>query len=299
MRWCFGQKIINFIRYGKNYSGVYSDELKSAIDKYNQKRYSNILVENTAPDNRKTAIYFSGNDVFYPMDMMNFTKKIKKKNFYQFYRTRYNFASQHIFLRDIKYLWYQYGINNEYNSPDKVADLLKEITKGREIYTFGGSSGGFAAILFGILIGAKFVVVSDPQIDFQLMLKNQFDKNEYAEHYGNQIYQNILSERFKYGNLQTLIENSNTKLYIISSENSWVDVPQIELIKNYENIHYLYNNYSEHGLFGSKIFSDIIKLSEQELDLLFLNKRYSSKEEVAEAIASNKAMLESASLQIG
>jgi hypothetical protein len=62
-----------------------------------------------------------------------------------------------IYVRDIYQLWYQKGLPGIADSPQGVSDYLCRLIAGEDInriVTMGGSMGGYAALLFGTLMGA-------------------------------------------------------------------------------------------------------------------------------------------------
>ena len=71
-----------------------------------------------------------------------------------------------IFVKDILFSWYFCGIPGHGNTIDKVAESLKKIISTFEyskLITLGYSAGGYAAILFGCLLGAYKVIAFGPQ----------------------------------------------------------------------------------------------------------------------------------------
>ncbi len=259
---------------------VYSDALISAIDKYNADDGANILIEELG-DTDISTVYFSSNALYHPMSLCNFNLKIRKQNKFEWYKCRYKYANKHIFVRDLRYLWYQKGINNKYDTVAKTAELLQSKVGKGSLLCVGGSAGGYAAILFGLLLNAKMIIVSDAQIDFKLMLKEQYEKGSFARHYAHPIFQELMETPCEYAHLVNLIkERQNTKIYFIHSKNSWVDKSQYELVKDCPNIKFLFAESAGHGDFGSAILHDVMQLTEPELDLLFSNQTFSSPKDV-------------------
>jgi hypothetical protein len=69
-----------------------------------------------------------------------------------------------IFVRDLDQLFYHGGVRGLGSSIPSVARELRELLgdHGRVVFV-GGSAGGYAAVLFGTLLGADEVVVASPQ----------------------------------------------------------------------------------------------------------------------------------------
>jgi len=71
-----------------------------------------------------------------------------------------------LFLRDVRGIWYQRGIAGLGDSIDVTAASLRAILaeQGTEsLTTIGYSAGGYAALLFGTLLGAHRVLAFEPQ----------------------------------------------------------------------------------------------------------------------------------------
>jgi len=71
-----------------------------------------------------------------------------------------------IFVKDILYSWYFRGIPGHGNTIDEVAESLKDIISTFEyskLIILGYSAGGYAAILYGCLLGADKVIAFGPQ----------------------------------------------------------------------------------------------------------------------------------------
>lgn len=61
------------------------------------------------------------------------------------------------------------GINSIYDSIDKVCELLKSLAEGYEVYTVGGSAGGYMATVCGIKLHAKVIYNLSGQYDLWLL----------------------------------------------------------------------------------------------------------------------------------
>lgn len=129
---------------------------------------ANHIIEQGHPskDGRKVcAVYFSSNNIYYPNEEHVFSSRILDKNFFEWFRTRIPYAQKHIFLRDIHKQWYLTGIDRNIDSPDRLLEFLKRETDGFEIVTVGSSAGGYAAMLYGILLQARKAISFNGQIE--------------------------------------------------------------------------------------------------------------------------------------
>jgi len=83
----------------------------------------------------------------------------------QFFQALGQHDCEIVFLKDFRQCWYQKGLLGLTSSVEETADFLRRMIEsdGRPVSMVGASSGGFAAILFGCLLGARKVVAFSPQ----------------------------------------------------------------------------------------------------------------------------------------
>jgi len=125
-------------------------------DLYQQDNYFEELID----INKKVCfIFFSSNGIYYPDTKETFEKAIIQKNRYEWINMSKDrrvkaIAGKFIFVRDIYKSWYVKGVNSRLNSVDALVNYLRERVKGYQVITVGNSAGGYAAALFGALLGA-------------------------------------------------------------------------------------------------------------------------------------------------
>ena len=68
-----------------------------------------------------------------------------------------------LYLRDTSQLWFQHGALGAGTTPEELTSFIVTVAKGRPILTLGSSMGGFAALLYGALAGARSVLAVSPQ----------------------------------------------------------------------------------------------------------------------------------------
>lgn len=120
----------------------------------------NYKVIDTGIRTGRAIIFFTSNGLYYPNTEEEFTQKVILEDRYEGenisrHRKIRQYYERIIFVRDIYKQWYVNGINPRYNTADKVAELLEELTHGLKVTTFGGSAGGYAAVLFAYLLKAE------------------------------------------------------------------------------------------------------------------------------------------------
>lgn len=170
-------------------------------------------------------IYFSGNGIFDPDTEEAFRNTIINKDRYEW--TRWSTQSERkVYLRDIHKEWYFRGINSNYNTIDKVLSLLKEVSKGYKIVTVGSSAGGYAAILFGVLLDAERVFAFSPQFDLTEWIKPRRLLNTKP-----------FVQQERYVNIVDIIKESGTEIFYFFPAYVDVDVSQAKLVENIPNVY--------------------------------------------------------------
>lgn len=130
---------------------------------------TNCKVEKEGDKPNVSIIYFTSNALYYPNDDKTVYERIFVDDRYEFRHYRRpslpGEIKQEIFVRDVYKQWYILGINKEINTVEALADYLKQLTKGTRVITVGSSAGGFAACLFGMLVGAEQIFTFSGQYD--------------------------------------------------------------------------------------------------------------------------------------
>ena len=186
------------------------------------------------------AIYFCSNDIYYPNTEDIFRKRIIEKNFFEWYHSRINRAYKHIFVRDVFKQWYLTGINARINTPEKLTEFLRKETEGYNIVTVGSSAGGYAAILHGSLLNAKYVLAFNPQFEIKSLLQTTTEEK-------NPILFRNSSVIGEYFDILKYI-NVGTEIFYFGSNRSKWDVEQSIYIGVKPNIYSIKFKSSHHGI---------------------------------------------------
>ena len=220
----------------------YVFQVDSDIVQQTYANQDNFLIEyEDKGDKNWCAIYFSSNDIYYPNTEEIFRKKIVKKNFFEWYNSRINKASKHIFVRDIFKQWYLMGINAKIDTPEKLTDFLRKETEGYNIITIGSSAGGYAAILYGSLLNAKYVIAFNSQFELLSLLKRSSKEK-------NPIVFKMKNEKFIFYDITKFI-NINTKIfYFYSKASQWDKEENIYIGRKYCNIYKIAFHSRHHGI---------------------------------------------------
>lgn len=223
----------------------------------------NFLIEyDDKGDKNWCAIYFCSNDIYYPNTEEIFRKRIVEKNFFEWYHSRINKAYKHIFVRDVFKQWYLMGINARINTPEKLTEFLQNETEGYNIVTVGSSAGGYAAILHGSLLNARYVLAFNPQFEIASLLNVSSERI-------NPIVFREQELRSVYYDIIPYINSDTDIFYFFSNASKW-DIEQDCYIRNCKgNIYKLSFNTSHHGIPFLKIaLSDVLNMKVGELKIL-------------------------------
>lgn len=204
---------------------IWEDRMEYTEEFRRQYECPNYRVIDTTSGGGYCYIYFSGNGVFDPDTEDAFRNMIINKDRYEWIRWSTQ-SERKIYLRDIHKEWYFRGINSVYNTIDKVLSLLKIMSKGYKIVTVGSSAGGYAASLFGILLGAERVFAFSPQFDLTEWL-------EPRKLLGTKPF--VQQER--YINIVDIIKESDTEIFYFFPAYVDVDVFQAKLVENIPNVY--------------------------------------------------------------
>ena len=84
---------------------------------------------------------------------------------FEFYSLTKNLSVNKIYLRDLSQTWYHSGLPGISNSIDETSSFLKRTINESDVtnvVVMGNSMGGYAAILFGVLIQADIIHAFSP-----------------------------------------------------------------------------------------------------------------------------------------
>jgi len=194
-------------------------------------------------DDRRCFIFFSSHGVYCPNTEEDFYNTIVVKDRYEWrgvckHRKFDQRIGKIIYIRDVFKMWYVTGINQEYDSLDKVIELLLKETSGYDVYTVGNSGGGYAAIIAGIKLNAKGIYSFSGQFTITDQLEWAPLLNQYKEDI----------TKSQYYDLDKYIENSDSPIYHFFPVDAEYDLSQYNYIKNrFDNIYCFAFNQKDHG----------------------------------------------------
>lgn len=211
------------------------------VDVYRNRNYKIEYNEN-GTENLAT-IYFSSNGLYNPNQEDVFRQTVVEKDRYEWTKNKNSKARKHIFVRDIFKQWYVKGINSELNRIEKVLEFLKSEVDGYRVITVGSSAGGYAAVLFGSLLKADYVLA----FAAQFTLYPEIDKSDATN---NQFLYEFLNDSTvsKFYDLSKVITNSNVPIYYFCPSRSEVDEPQLKKALSINNVRTFLINSKRHGV---------------------------------------------------
>jgi len=211
--------------------GLYSSQ--SALVANQFEKSNNYCIEiNPSASSNYVVIYFSSNGIFFPDTDEQFTQSIIQNDFFEWKspKNRIRKAKKRIYLRDLYKQWYINGINTDLNSVDAVISFLKNEIGNDPVITIGSSAGGYAAVLFGILLKAESVFAFNAQYTFDQLLSNEAFRIE------NPILLNAYQSGYKYRDLRELLTTTTTPIFYFCSGDSQDDLEQYRAIQNYKSV---------------------------------------------------------------
>lgn len=158
---------------------LYDNSSPKLAEQYNKDNYT---IRDVNPDSDLVVVYFSSNGLYYPNTEEEFTKVVIDGNRYEWQHYKIYNCRREIYLRDIRKSWYLRGINSRIDSIGKLCDFIKEqIPEGCRIVTVGNSAGGYAAALFGTLLGADCVYDFSGQMALRLERQNRIVNDRFLK----------------------------------------------------------------------------------------------------------------------
>ena len=129
---------------------------------------------------------------------------------------------------------YYLGLNGELDIETSTMSLISKIMKENNIefnnvISIGSSKGGSAALYYGLKYNYGNIIVGSPQYKIGSYLSDLSIKT-----YAREIFGDIsLKNRIKYDNLIRLVSNSNSNIFLLTSEG---DNQYSKVLKEFENV---------------------------------------------------------------
>lgn len=246
--------------------GIFQVDHPLVEDAYQHDNYRIVL--DPTQEEGTCALYFSSHNIYFPNDEVSFKARIVDRDFYELFKTRIAGVHKHIYLRDLHKQWYLTGISARYDSPVHLLELLTELTMGCRIVTaVGSSAGGYAACLYGSLLGAERVLSFNGQFEVDTQLRD------------TDAFENPLLFRFRdsvlrpYFDIKPFLTSQTSVYYFCSSGSAW-DGEQREYVKECKAVRTISFNTAHHGIpFLKCALPRVINMSGAELEAMTLRRQ--------------------------
>jgi hypothetical protein len=157
---------------------------------------------------------------------------------FEFFKSLENLDCDKIFIRDFNQAWYHKGIDKDQSSINETVLYLKEKCKGyKKVCFLGNSMGGYASILFGVLVEVDTILAFSPQTFI-----DRFNRLKYLDRRWKKQIQSIYSSNAKqptFFDLKKVLKtkrNIKTKIFIHHSSKHRLDNAHAQRIRNLNNV---------------------------------------------------------------
>ena len=220
-------------------------------------------------------ILFSGNGLFYPNKEEVFHDIVVRKDRYEYQnlaRSDYlHRFTRIIFVRDIHKQWYVTGINEKCSDVVTTVALLRTKTDGDHVTTAGNSAGGYAAVLFGVLLRAERIFTFSGQWDI-----TDAKYAPYVERYKADF------NRSRFYDLRTVLQDREVtaKIYYFWPDENEKDKYQAGLVKDIPEIRaFEFRSKKHESTVLPFQIPYLLSMEEEELDRIY--RKYCGKKIVA------------------
>ena len=242
-----------------------SFQLSNASLKILRDQHENIrIIECQDSRSNACAIYFSSNALYAPNTDEAVRKTLFDKERYEWTKNLVFNAKRHIFVRDVYKQWYLEGVSSTCDTVEKTLTLLKKHLEGCDsCVCVGSSAGGFAAVLFGSLLGADRILAFNPQFTLSPFLE---DKD--CPVLNPLLWRNRENERVKrYYDLKDIVNVHERPIYYFLSARSEKDWVQYQYIRECVAVKTIFFNTANHGIpFLRPVFRYVLNADNSELD---------------------------------
>ncbi len=156
-----------------------------------------------------------------------------------------NFECHFIFVRDLEQVWYHAGVKDLTPKSEEdqilgtVATLKEEIAKipYTRLVTLGTSAGGYASLLFGILLEVDYIVSFSPQTYLDIANRRKYGDTRWEAQ--TQKLHGLISMRTepeKYLDLLTLDASQVKKIHLVLGTQDQLDRTHVERLLIWKNV---------------------------------------------------------------
>lgn len=159
---------------------------------------------------------------------------------FEFRNVLKNIKCDKVFVRDQSQAWYHKGLDFQTPNLSMVKDLLQNIISAnnyKQVIFLGNSMGGYAAILFGSLLGVSSVVSFSPQSFIGRITRYYHKDKRWKEQISN-VYKNNRGQKRHYDLKYVLnkTQKNLVTLHIYYSTNHRLDKIHAERLSSFNNV---------------------------------------------------------------
>lgn len=169
---------------------------------------------------------------------------------FEFYNASKIMHENKIFLRDLNQAWYHAGLCGISRDIDTTAAFIQtEISRlnPEKIFFVGNSMGGYAALLFAMLLKQGDVIAFVPQTFICPILRKRFSDNRWSQPISN-TYRIAAGKRCIFDVKPLIAGSNNQKISLFVSRGDRLDCLHTERLKGMANVFLYEFNGGGHGL---------------------------------------------------
>ena len=196
-------------------------------------KQDNIRIIEGMAENKLCIIICSSNAIYFPDTYDEFRAKIICNNYFEGGRLSsllIDYVERIILIRDVRKNFYVTGISEQFNSIDRVLELLENLTRGYEIVVAGGSAGGYVASIIGSYLNAKFVISAGGQWNLNKYNKVTEDYYFLRKNKGN-------SKFNKYYDLNEILKDNCVPIFYMYGGLNVSDISQLRYAQDVQNLY--------------------------------------------------------------
>lgn len=145
---------------------------------------------------------------------------------FEFYNYSKIIDEHKIFIRDFSQCWYQGGLpgisDDIYSTALHIQNKIEDINP-EKVFFVGNSMGGYAAILFGNLIGMGEVIAFSPQTFISPTLRARHKDRRWTKQIFNTYFKSLLKRKILDLRPLLLKSNNNQKISVFVSRSYKID----------------------------------------------------------------------------
>ncbi len=136
------------------------------------------LVQSDPGELEHCVFYFSSHGIYFPNDEPTFRERILIENRFDWFETRFKQPAQHVFVRDVLKELVSLGDQWSYQRRREARRVSAWPERGASGHHRRELRRGFAALLFGSLLGAERIFAFNPQVNLRVYLESDDHKQK-------------------------------------------------------------------------------------------------------------------------